>query len=111
MSDDRLPTSLWVDSQIRMLNTYAVPVYVRNKGAYAGGMVIIKVVVPTDKTAQIYYRARNEHGALIWQAAFDTETGTHEDNAESYIADELAIDPDLWVLEVESASLANPVVE
>lgn len=111
MSDDRIPTSLWVDGQIRMLNAHAVPVYVRNKGAYAGGMVMIKVVVPSVNTAQIYYRARNENGALIWQAAFDGDNGADEESADSYIADELAIDPDLWVLEIEAAGLANPVVE
>lgn len=111
MSDDRIPTALWVDGQIRMLNANAIPVYVRNKGAYAGGMVMIKVVVPSEMTAQIYFRARDAHGALIWQAAFDCDNGSDENAIDSYIADEIAIDPDLWVLEVEAASLDNPVIE
>ena len=111
MSDERIPTSLWVDGQIRMLDAHTIPVYVRNKGAYAGGMVMVKVAVPGEKIAQIYYRARDEDGALIWQTAFDANNGTDEEKADAYIADELAIDPDLWVLEVEADNLANPVME
>ncbi|MCC7305631.1 MAG: DUF1491 family protein, partial [Alphaproteobacteria bacterium] len=43
MSDDRLPTALWVEAHLRQLDIKAVSYYIAHKGAYASGTVLLKL--------------------------------------------------------------------
>jgi hypothetical protein len=46
MSDDRLPTGLWVDAHLRQLETQAVPYYIINRGNHASGTLLLKLFAP-----------------------------------------------------------------
>ncbi len=42
--EERLPTALWVEAHLRLLTLQAKPFYILNKGAYASGTVLLKII-------------------------------------------------------------------
>lgn len=106
MSDDRIPTDVWVAAQVRALGVRNIPVYVARRGAFAAGTVMVKTV-SRAKMARLFSQSRDMDGNMGWLDAFDGES-VDEKRADDYIARTTARDPDVWVLEVESESGDNP---
>lgn len=106
MSDDRLPTGLWVDAQLRHLTEKGTPYYIINKGAYAGGTVILKLNSLTEG-CQILTQVRDMDGKLGWLIAL-SGGWVAESEADAYIRRAVDRDPDVWVIEVEDRSKINP---
>ncbi len=99
MSDDRLPTALWIEAHTRRLNAEGIPYYTLHTGAYAAGTVLLKL---RDKGAcRLLIQQRDLEGELGWTNATKDET-LDDSRADEYIARATARDPDLWVIEIEA---------
>lgn len=106
MTDDRIPTDVWVTAQVRALSARGMPVYVLYKGALAAGTVMVKVVV-RGQGVQLFDQARDMDGKTGWMRIFDDGL-VDEKKADEYIQRSRKRDPDLWVIEVEDSDGNNP---
>ena len=106
MTDDRIPTDIWVMAQVRSLSARGLPVYVLHKGALAAGTIMVKVVV-RGQGCHLFNQARDMDGKSGWMRVFDTGI-VDEKQADEYIQRNRKRDPDLWVIEVEDADGKNP---
>lgn len=106
MDDVRLPTALWVDAHVRRLNENGQGYYILHRGAYAAGMVLVKVNL-LNGLADLWVQTRGLDGELGWMRAVG-EGVVAESDADAYIRRAVDRDPDLWVIEVESREGKNP---
>ena len=106
MTDDRLPVSLWLDAQLRVIAAQGIPYTVINKGAYAAGTVMVKIYAPGEGCL-LLQQQRDMNGAMGWMGLFKGQL-TPEGEVDAYIARAVDRDPDLWVIEVEDREKRNP---
>ena len=106
MTDDRIPTELWVGAHIRQCAAKGVPVYVAHKGALASGTVMVKIIL-RDRTCKLLNQSRDMDGNTGWMAIFEG-AAVDEKKADEYVQRALKRDPDVWVVEVEDADGKNP---
>jgi hypothetical protein len=106
MTDDRLPTGLWVEAQLRRLIETGTPYYVVNKGAYASGTVILKLNA-LENGVQILSQQRDLKGEMGWMPVLNGGW-VAESEADAYIRRAVDRDPDVWVIEIEDRSQINP---
>ena len=99
MSDDRVPTELWLKAHIRRLGQEAIPVVVTHRGEAMGGMALVKLN-QLDLGCRVLTQQRGLDGKLGWFAAFENRL-VPEAEADAYIARAVKRDPDLWVVEIE----------
>lgn len=107
--DDRLPTGLWLDAQLRAMAQRGLAYTVVNKGAYASGTVMVKIYAPHEGCL-LYQQQRDINGHMGWMALFKGLL-TPEGEVDSFIARAVDRDPDLWVIEVEDKEKQNPFEE
>ena len=109
MSEARLPTGLWVAAHLKLCATRGVMATVLNRGDPDRGVVLQKLR-RFDGRCAVLRQETDFDGATRWAAAFD---GALRDEAEAdaYIARAQAMDPDLWVVEIESADGWSPFEE
>ena len=107
MSNDQLPTQLWVDAHLKRFSLEGKPYYIVNKGNYASGVVMVKIYSPHLKLSKVLQQQRNLDGEMGWMASFKGES-VAESEADEYIQRAILRDPDLWVIEVEDNELENP---
>jgi len=109
MEDDaRLPTGLWLEAKLREMEAAGVSYYVTNKGAYAGGMVMLKLN-GLKGVCRLLIQQRDIDGVLGWIDALDQEQ-VEEKKADDYIRRSIARDPDVWAIEIEDRAMKNPFV-
>ena len=106
MTDDRLPTSLWLDAHFRTLTRQGVFYTIINKGAPASGTVMLKLYAP-GQGAKLLQQQRDLDGVMGWLALFNGET-VEEGKADDYIRRAVDRDPDVWVIEIEDKAFRNP---
>ena len=99
MTDDRLPTELWLKAHMRRLSLEGIPVAVLHRGEAMGGTVLLKLN-QLDLGCRVLTQARGPDGALGWLAAFENRF-VAEAEADAYVARAVKRDPDLWALEIE----------
>lgn len=107
MSDDRLPTSLWVDAHLAQLSARGIPYYILNKGPEDSGIVLLKLFAPAERECCLLIQQRNFEGVMGWMHALG-QNSVEERKADEYIARAIVRDPDLWVIEIEDAQMHNP---
>ena len=105
-SEPRLPAALWIEACLRRLDGEGVPYYIVQKGAYAGGTVLLKIN-GLENGCRLLLQQRDLNGRLGWSAALKEEI-VPELKADDYIRRAAARDPDLWVIEVEDRQFRNP---
>lgn len=105
--DDRLPTALWVDAQLHTLTLQGKSFYIVQKGAYAGGTVLLKIANMAGECV-LLQQQRNLDGEMGWMKLFDEQELIAESEADQYIGRSKSRDPDLWVIEVEDKEMKNP---
>lgn len=106
MTDDRLPTALWVDAHLRRLTLEAVPYYIVNRGNPASGTVMLKLFAP-GQGAKLLQQQRDLDGNMGWLGLFKGEI-VEESKADDYIRRAVDRDPDVWVIEIEDRNFVNP---
>jgi hypothetical protein len=100
----RLKTGLWVRALIRRCDIAAVAVAVTARGDADAGAVLLKFSNRAGGCA-VLAQARNPRGELVWMRATGAEPVSDAD-ADAYIARQRRRDPDLWVIEIETADPA-----
>lgn len=106
MSDDRLPTGLWIEASLRHLTEQGVPYYIANKGAYQSGTVLLKLNT-LENGCLVLTQIRDLEGQLGWMNALKDERVAEAD-ADAYIRRAVDRDPDVWVIEIEDRRGINP---
>ncbi len=106
MSDDRLPTELWVQAHLRRCFAAAIPAVLARRGEPDRGTVLLKLN-QIEAGCRILTQARDLDGRLGWLAALGGQL-VPETDADAYIARAVERDPDLWVIEIEDRSGRNP---
>jgi hypothetical protein len=108
----RLKTGIWVKALIRRCDLAAIGVAVTARGDADAGAVLLRLS-GRDGTGTVLTQARRPDGTLGWMRATGPEPVADAD-AESYIARQRGRDPDLWVVEIESAApetvLDDPII-
>lgn len=112
MSDDRLPTELWVAAHLRTANLAGVTMTIVHKGDRSRGTLLLKIN-RLDGRFRVLSQVRR-HDSLVWWRATGADP-VDEAAADAYIAKQLRFDPDLWVVEVEDRQerpwFEGPVVD
>lgn len=108
MSDNRIPTHLWLEAKIRELSAQGVGVYVAQRGDKMGGVVLLKIADMRGQ-CKLLTQQRDLDGNLVWMPALKEDIGD-EKSADDYIARACQRDPDLWVIEVEDRDMKNPFI-
>ena len=95
----RIKAELWVKAHIRKCNAQAIPVTVVRRGDDQAGALIIKVN-QLALGCTILVPANTLDGGRKWRRATG-ENLVPENEADTYIENQLKMDPDIWVLEIE----------
>jgi len=108
----RLKTDIWVKALIRRCDLAAIAVAVTARGDSDAGAVLLKLTA-RDGTGTVLAQTRRPDGTLGWMRATGPEPVAEADAA-AYIARQRGRDPDLWVVEIESAApdavLDDPII-
>lgn len=106
MEPPRLKSKIWVQAQLRICDQSNMPAFVINRGDPDGGSILLKIN-RLGSGCEVLARRFDGEGNRVWMvvaggAADGPEQHREmEQKADGYIARELDIDPDLWVLEIE----------
>jgi hypothetical protein len=106
LSEERLPTELWVQVHLRRLSAAATPAALVRRGEPERGTVLLKLNL-LESGCRILTQARDLDGRLGWLAALAGNL-VPEAEADAYIARAVERDPDLWVIEIEDRNGHNP---
>ncbi|QPC43799.1 DUF1491 family protein [Kaustia mangrovi] len=104
MSDDfspppRLRSSLWVQAQVRLCSTAAIPAVVSKRGDPDAGSILVKIWRGREDCL-VYTPMVTMEGERGWMQALGGEPVT-EAEADAYLARQASRDSDLWILEIE----------
>ncbi len=106
MSDDRIPTAVWIDAHLRKLQSEGKSCYIVNKGAYASGTVLLKINT-LGQGCLMLQQQRHPDGDLGWMKLMKGQM-VPEGEADEYIRRAVDRDPDLWAVEIEDREGFNP---
>ncbi len=98
MSEDRLPTDFLISAQIQIAAKQGIPIVVRRRGDNSSGVIVLKIN-RLDGTAHILTQVRYNDD-LVWAPVSSTDPMI-EAEADRYLEQQIAIDPDSWLIEIE----------
>ena len=99
MERDRLKSSIWIQSQIRICSINNLSAYVIKKGHQDAGVIFIQINKLNGKN-DIYYQTRAITGQISWSKVKNDKSFTQKE-ACNYLEKQKQYDPDLWILEIE----------
>jgi hypothetical protein len=98
----RLKSGISVKALIRRCDLTAIGVAVTARGDPDAGAILLKLV-GRDAGCSVLAQARRPDGTAVWLRATGPEP-VNEPDADAYIARQRQRDPDIWVVEIESAT-------
>lgn len=107
--DARLKTEIWVGALIRRCAAENVPAVVVRHGDDQAGTVLVKVN-RLDGTCMVYAPNWAPDGARQWLKSTG-ESPVADAAADAYIERQRAVDPDIWVVEIEDRAGRHFLVE
>ena len=99
VSEPRLTSDFWVQAYRNRLDLHNIPVFLRRRGDDTAGAVLIKLNT-LDGKAVLYQRGFAFDGPRGWEILIQGP----DTDVENAIEKQSGFDPDLWVLEIESAT-------
>lgn len=96
MTEPRLKTEVWVQSQVRLCDINFMPIAIRRRGDPDAGAVLLRLFRDRDRSL-LLKRATELPGWMVVAG----RTVVDGESAEAYIAREISRDRDLWVVEIE----------
>jgi len=106
LSEERLPTEIWVQAHLRRCSVDATPAALLRRGEPERGTVLLKLN-QIEAGCRILTQARDLDGRLGWLAGLGGKL-VAEAEADAYIARAIERDPDLWVIEIEDRNGRHP---
>jgi len=97
----RLPTGLWVQAHVARCSAAGMAMVVVRRGDPDRGVVIVRLY-DRERGIRLVSQSRDIDGTLVWSAALDGRY-VGESEAANYVERQVSYDPDIWVIEIESA--------
>ncbi|NMM43512.1 DUF1491 family protein [Rhodospirillaceae bacterium KN72] len=107
MQDDRLPTKMWLQAGLALCSGRGISAMVLQSGDPHTGVVLVKIAT-LDGKCRLLTQQRDIDGNLTWMDALPSDATPDEADADAYIGRARQRDPDLWIVEIEDRSGANP---
>jgi hypothetical protein len=105
MAEARVKAGLWVQAALRLGNAQGrFGAVLRRGDADAGGVL---VVLRGQNGLSVLSQIRAASGEMGWLRATGPES-VDQAAADAYVARQVRVDPDLWVLEFDSPDLLPP---
>lgn len=98
----RLKTHIQVQALIRRCDLAAIGVVVTARGDPDAGTILLKLYDRASGST-VLTQTRKADGTLVWMRATGAAP-VDESQADTYIARQRQYDPDLWVIEIETAA-------
>ncbi len=105
MAEARVKAGIWVSMALRMGDRDGRPGMVLRKGDPDAGGVLL--VLRAREGLSVLSQMRAADGSPAWMRATGPAP-VPQDVADAYVAKQVRFDPDLWVLEFDSADLLPP---
>ncbi len=105
MAEPRVKAGLWVQAALRLGNAAGRYGAVLRRGDQDAGGVL--VVLRGSGGLQVLSQVRAANGEMGWLRATGA-AAVDQEAADAYVARQVRVDPDLWVLEFESPDLLPP---
>jgi hypothetical protein len=99
-------TEIWVKAHLRRCFAEGLTGVVARRGAAEAGAVFVKISLP-DGYAKLLGPAPgpayDSHGRRTWSAPLGPDPVSSQE-ADRYLSRQAAIDPDIWVLDIDDAT-------
>ncbi len=106
MSAPRLASELYIQAHLRRCAAEGIAATVLHRGDAWGGALVIRINL-LGPGFRLFTQTRDAEGEIAW-LALGGEAPLSEAASDIEIARQIARDPDLWVVEIDSREGRNP---
>ncbi len=104
----QIDTDIWVYALVRRAHQGGAFATIERKGDARGGAVLVKLVNRRADSVRLLSEATRGDGERVWMQPIKAVT---EADIDAYIARQVRIDPDMWVVEIDDPDGRHFLVE